>query len=81
MSFSIADLFKVVLLLLNAMAILSERRLLDRVGLASSPTDLNQVQTPAKEGVAQVLRSVRTLLRGPLIILNAVTIIFTMIFG
>ena len=79
MSFSVADLFRAVLLLLNAMAILSERRVLEPMGL--SGTGAITENAGGKESVGQVLRSVRTLLRGPLVVLNAVTIVFTVIFG
>ncbi len=76
MGLSVAELFKIALLLLNAMAILSERRLLEPMGLSGTG-----VADGAKEQVGQVLRSVRMLLRWPLIILNAVTIAFTLVFG
>ena len=79
MSFSVADLFRALLLLLNAMAILSERRVLEPMGL--SGTAAVAENAGGKESIGQVLRSVRTLLRGPLVILNAVTIVFTVIFG
>ena len=86
MSFSIADLFRVALLLLNAMAILSERRLLEPMGLSGNsfgPTlDLDGRPVPnAKDQLGQVLKSVRMLLRWPLIILNIATVVFSLIFG
>ena len=89
MSFSIADLFRVCLLLLNAMAILSERRLLEPYGLGgggASSQSANGLDGPVassggKEGLGQILKSVRTLLRGPLVILNVITIAFSLVFG
>jgi hypothetical protein len=84
MAFSIADLFKASLLVLNALAILSERRLLQPLGLsgeAQANAFDSQQQSPAKAQVSQVLASVRTLLRWPLIILNAITIAFALVFG
>ena len=80
MGFNIADLFRVTLLLLNAMAILSERRLLEPMGLAGTGGGGGD-GGGGKEGLGQVLKSVRTLLRGPLVILNAITILFSLVFG
>lgn len=82
MGFSIADLFRVALLILNAMAIVSEKRVLEPHGLAGNAVAAGDAPVSGgKEGLGQVLKSVRMLFRGPLVILNAVTIVFTIIFG
>lgn len=116
---SIANLFKAILLCLNAMAILSERRFLAPLGLATPNVTAEQQsahnpnrtssnfynedpfgngggngnansgnsvgrfshQSPVKAQVAQLLGSVRMLLRWPLIICNIVMIFFALIFG
>lgn len=107
--FSFANLFQAALLILNAMAILSERRFLAKYGLASASLNEAPVATPLfdqtfgagsafgahsnggqgnsgsnsllKQQVAQLLSSVRMLLRWPLVFLNAATIVFALIFG
>ena len=91
MGLSVADLFKASLLVLNALCIMSERRLLQPLGLAGDTTAAANVNafdpapaggvSPVKQQLSQVLASVRTLLRWPLIILNAITIVFALIFG
>ena len=107
MGFSVADLFRATLLILNALAILSERRFLAPRGLAmvspsegggaasassssfsgggfgdfGSPTSSSGPPTGMKAQAAQLLSSVRMLLRWPLIIANGVTILFALVFG
>lgn len=81
MGLSIAEFFKAALLVLNAMAILSERRVLQPMGLAGTPGAVAGDGTEAKTQIAQVLASVRMLLRWPLIILNGLTVVFILIFG
>jgi immediate early response 3-interacting protein 1 len=105
MGFSLVSMFEAVLLTLNALAILSEKRFLVRYGLASpsvagegvtsTPMMFDQTfsgfspVTPGSAGgssvlkqqIAQLLSSVRMLLRWPLIFLNAATIVFALILG
>jgi hypothetical protein len=105
MGFSVADLFRAILLVLNALAILSERRFLAPRGLAvashsegggngstsahsfggfgdfGSPTSPSGPQSGMKAQAAQLLSSVRMLLRWPLIIANGITILFALVFG
>ena len=115
MGFSVADIFTATLLIVNALAILSERRFLAPMGLANadgagaSPGFNNNGGTGAsgspaffpddgfgspgsgggkaigggelKSQINQLLSSVRMLLRWPLIVLNAVAILFALIFG
>ena len=79
MGFSIGEIFKAALLLLNALAILSERRLLEPWGLTVTAASIGD--GGAKAQLASVLSSIRTLLRWPLIILNVVTTAFALVFG
>lgn len=101
MGFSLVSMFEAVLLILNGLAILSEKRLLSKYGLAGSTAD--PTATPMmfdqtfsgfsstsgnggsssvlKQQVAQLLSSVRMLLRWPLIFMNAATIVFALILG
>lgn len=104
MGFSLVSIFEAVLLTLNALAILSEKRFLGRYGLAGSAPSDGVTTTPMmfdqtfggfspagssssggstvfKQQVAQLLSSVRMLLRWPLIFMNAATIIFALILG
>lgn len=106
MGFSLVSMFEAVLLTLNALAILSEKRFLARYGLASpsagsgdgvttTPMMFDQTfsgfspVTPGSSGgssvlkqqIAQLLSSVRMLLRWPLIFMNAATIVFALILG
>ena len=105
MGFSIASILHAVILVLNALAILSERRFLAKYGLAkvdasltssggsgfgADPTfgggalygghgDVNP--SPLMSQIGQLLSSVRTLLRWPLIFVNTIAIVFALIFG
>ena len=109
MSFSVSDLFRAVLLILNALAILSEKRFLFPLGLSSSTASSTSTPFAAPSGfgfeehnrnvgmfgeaaavpspsqlkvqIAQLLSSVRLLLRWPLIFTNALMIVFALIFG
>lgn len=98
MGFSVADLFRAVLLVLNALAILSEKRFLAPRGLASVTSTDGGAGSPfgggfgdfgsavphqgsVKAQAAQLLSSIRMLLRWPLIIANTVAILFALVFG
>lgn len=108
MGFNLASIFHASLLILNALAILSEKRFLAPRGFVTGQA-VADVSTPimasggfdsafggfggvaaqsnfgggnaVKQQVAQLLSSVRMLLRWPLIFINAATIVFALIFG
>ena len=93
MGFSVGDLFTSSLMFINGLAILSEGRFLAPLGLASTKDagggseerfyfdDAPGRANATKEQIKQVLSSVRTLLRMPLIALNLVTVGFLLVFG
>ncbi|PFH32165.1 Yos1 family protein [Besnoitia besnoiti] len=77
MAFSLLHLVEALLLLLNAAAVLSARRLLRPLNL-----DKPQVGDPGlRSQLSLFLFSVRTYLKFPLVIANIVVIIFEILFG
>nr|OQO28805.1 hypothetical protein B0A51_04250 [Rachicladosporium sp. CCFEE 5018] len=82
--FSVAALFQVPILLINAVAILSEDRFLARVGWsnaqqASEPSfggGSMQDTTSVKYKMMNLINSVRTLMRLPLIGVNVIMMLF-----
>ena len=85
MGFSIADLMKACLLFINALAVLNDKRFLSRYGLGSDAAGLNAFDAGNADSVRNQIRtllaSVRLLLRGPLVIVNFVAIVFALVFG
>ncbi|KAI8821457.1 Yos1-like protein [Fimicolochytrium jonesii] len=80
---SIGTLFYVILLLINAVAILHEERFLARIGLAHSSSQAqfgDQTQT-VKYKIINLISAIRTLLRFPLVAINIVIIVYELIFG
>ncbi|KAB5551398.1 Yos1-like protein [Coniochaeta sp. PMI_546] len=71
-------------LLVNAIAILSEDRFLARIGLSPSSYDPAFGQsgdTSIRAKVVQLIASVRTLMRIPLIVLNTLIIVYELVLG
>ncbi|KAK5134652.1 hypothetical protein LTR08_006308 [Meristemomyces frigidus] len=86
--FSFGGLFQVSILLVNAIAVLSEDRFLARtVGWGSStqnePAFGGGLQDSAsvKSKLINLINSVRTLMRIPLIFINALIIVWAVAFG
>lgn len=85
--FSFGGLFQVSVLLVNAIAILSEDRFLARIGMASTSSPEPafgagaQDNTSIKSKMINLINSVRTLMRIPLIFLNVLIIIWAVAFG
>ncbi|KAH0288570.1 hypothetical protein E4T48_07326 [Aureobasidium sp. EXF-10727] len=83
--FGLGGLFYVSVLLVNAIAILSEDRFLARIGWGSvqqepafgGPAD----NTSVKSKVINLIASVRTLMRIPLIVINTLIIVYELILG
>ncbi|THY72924.1 hypothetical protein D6C94_06245 [Aureobasidium pullulans] len=83
--FNLGGLFYVSVLLVNAIAILSEDRFLARIGWGSTqqepafggPSD----NTSVKSKVINLISSVRTLMRIPLIVINTLIIVYELILG
>ncbi|KAK7542744.1 Yos1-like protein [Phyllosticta citribraziliensis] len=82
--FGLGGLFYVVILLTNAIAVLSEDRFLARIGwgLQAEPA-FGGVQdtTSVKAKMIHLIASVRTLMRGPLIVVNTLIILYEIILG
>ncbi|CAL9734659.1 protein transport protein Yos1p [Monosporozyma servazzii] len=85
MLFGLGRLFYVILLLINAVAVLSEERFLSRIGLGKSSTDASNVfgqqESSTKSKVVQLIGAVQTLLRIPLIGINVLVIIYELLLG
>ncbi len=74
----LGTLFYVCLLLVNAIAILNEERFLAKIGL-SQTAFMNPTSVQAR--LVNVINSVRTLLRFPLIALNVLVIVYELLLG
>ncbi|XP_077989417.1 immediate early response 3-interacting protein 1-like [Glandiceps talaboti] len=82
MAFTIYSLFEAILLMINAVAILHEERFLNKVGWGGDHTVGGFGEDPGmKAQIVNLIRSVRTVMRVPLIILNTVTIVFEVLLG
>mmetsp|Transcript_6903 Transcript_6903/g.10105 ORF Transcript_6903/g.10105 Transcript_6903/m.10105 type:complete len:81 (-) Transcript_6903:28-270(-) len=76
---SIWQLVQAFVLLVNAFAILHEKNVLKKIGLHYSPKSLENGGIKAR--IIHLLHAVRTLLRVPLIFVNIVVIVFSIILG
>ncbi|KXT10962.1 hypothetical protein AC579_7164 [Pseudocercospora musae] len=85
--FSFGGLFQVSILLLNAIAILSEDRFLARIGWGSTSSSSEHSFSHAhgaesvKGKIINLITSIRTLMRIPLIFLNVLIIVWAVAFG
>ncbi|KAF3016136.1 hypothetical protein E8E14_007509 [Neopestalotiopsis sp. 37M] len=85
-SFGLGSFFQIAVLLLNAVAILSEDRFLARVGLSASSHDPAFGAGPGgdqsfKFKLMNMIASVRMLTRGPLILVNILIILYEIALG
>lgn len=87
MFFGLGGLFYISVLLTNAIAILSEDRFLARIGWsASSTTEPAFGAGPGgdqsvKAKIVNLIASVRTLMRIPLIAINTLVIVYELVLG
>ncbi|OQV21119.1 putative Immediate early response 3-interacting protein 1 [Hypsibius exemplaris] len=89
MTFSLYSLLEAGLLVVNAIAILNEERFLKKIGWGREHVQpggayYQQGYAPPQSTKAQIINlvnSVRTVMRFPLIILNAVTIVLLLLAG
>ncbi|CAI4060308.1 SKDZ05G1515 [Saccharomyces kudriavzevii ZP591] len=84
MLFGLGRLFYVILLLINAVAVLNEERFLRRIGLGRSNDEapvFGQDQNTTKSKVVQLIGAVQTLLRIPLIGINVLVIVYELLLG
>ncbi|KAJ2660140.1 hypothetical protein IWW48_003087 [Coemansia sp. RSA 1200] len=70
--FGFGTLLYVIILLLNAVAILNEERFLARIGWARNSAELYGDTESVKAKLINLISAVRTLMRIPLIIVNVV---------
>ncbi|KAG6801671.1 immediate early response 3-interacting protein 1 [Apis laboriosa] len=82
MAFTLWALFEVTVLCLNAVCILNEERFLAKVGWASWQNVQGFGETAtAKSQILNLIKSIRTVARVPLIFLNIITIIVKLVLG
>ncbi|XP_078486839.1 immediate early response 3-interacting protein 1-like [Ciona intestinalis] len=82
MGFSLYSLIEAILLFVNAAAILHEERFLSKIGWGSDHSTGGFGEDPGmKTQLINLIRSVRTVMRVPLIFLNCATILSLLLFG
>ncbi|KAF7408119.1 hypothetical protein HZH68_002957 [Vespula germanica] len=82
MAFTLWSLYEATLLCLNAICVLNEERFLVKIGWASWQNVQGFGEPPTvKSQMLNLIRSVRTVAKVPLIALNILTIIVKMVFG
>ncbi|XP_013145390.1 PREDICTED: immediate early response 3-interacting protein 1 [Papilio polytes] len=76
------NLFEASLLCLNAVCVLHEERFMQKMGWGANVSEQGFVdQSSMKFQILNLVRSIRTVTRIPLIILNILTILFKLLFG
>ncbi|NWV12416.1 IR3IP protein, partial [Ptilonorhynchus violaceus] len=82
MAFTLYSLLQASLLIVNAVAVLHEERFLRHVGWGSDQGIGGFGEEPGiKAQLTNLIRSIRTVMRLPLIALNSITIILLLLFG
>ncbi|KAI9679991.1 MAG: Protein transport protein yos1 [Caeruleum heppii] len=85
MLFGLGNLFYVSVLLVNAIAVLSEDRFLARIGWSAQsfePSFGGSTDTTSiKAKIVNLIASVRTLMRIPLIAINTLVIAYELVLG
>ncbi|NXM79138.1 IR3IP protein, partial [Serilophus lunatus] len=82
MAFTLYSLLQASLLMVNAVAVLHEERFLRHVGWGSDQGIGGFGEEPGiKAQLMNLIRSVRTVMRVPLIALNSITIVLLLLFG
>ncbi|KAF3043275.1 hypothetical protein N0V91_002802 [Didymella pomorum] len=83
-TFGLGGLFYVAVLLINAIAILSEDRFLARIGWTAGAADPGFGQrddASIKARLINLVSSVRTLMRIPLMFINTLMIVYLLVLG
>ncbi|XP_049871756.1 immediate early response 3-interacting protein 1 [Pectinophora gossypiella] len=75
------NLFEASLLCLNAVCVLHEERFMVKMGWGSTQNQGFEDQSSVKFQILNLVRSIRTVTRIPLILLNILTILFKLILG
>ncbi|CAK43936.1 uncharacterized protein An01g08465 [Aspergillus niger] len=77
--------FFVIILLINSLAVLSEDRFLARIGWGRTQNDpafgATYDTTSVKAKTINLIASVRTVMRIPLIVINTIIIVYELILG
>jgi len=84
MGFGIYSLIEAGVLLINALAILNEERFLSKIGWSAngSQDQFSYGEAPGvKTRLIELISSVRTLMRIPLIFVNSLVIVLELLFG
>ncbi|XP_023717985.1 immediate early response 3-interacting protein 1 [Cryptotermes secundus] len=82
MAFTLWNLLEATLLCLNAVCILHEERFLVKMGWGANQNIQGFGEQPSvRSQVFNLVRSIRTVMRIPLIILNILVIVFKLILG
>ncbi|XP_060617208.2 immediate early response 3-interacting protein 1 [Anolis sagrei] len=82
MAFTLYALLQAALLFVNAIAVLHEERFLRRIGWGADQGIGGFGEDPGIKGqLMNLIRSVRTVMRVPLIGVNTVTIVLLLLFG
>ncbi|PYH89392.1 Yos1-like protein [Aspergillus ellipticus CBS 707.79] len=83
--FGLGKLVYVIILLINSLAILSEDRFLARIGWGRTQAEpafgAAYDNTSVKAKTINLIASVRTVMRIPLIVINTIVIIYELILG
>ncbi|KAF7248435.1 hypothetical protein EG68_09307 [Paragonimus skrjabini miyazakii] len=78
--FGIGSLVEAVILLLNAVCILHEKRFLAKIGWATDDKDFGEPSS-VKSQLLNVIHSIRTVMRIPLIGVNVAVIVLKLVLG
>ncbi|KYN15742.1 Immediate early response 3-interacting protein 1 [Trachymyrmex cornetzi] len=82
MAFTLWTLFEAILLCLNAVCVLNEERFLAKVGWASWQNVQGFGEPPtAKSQTLNLIKSIRTVMRVPLIFFNILTLVVKLVLG
>jgi hypothetical protein len=87
MAITLWNLFEATLLCLNAVCVLNEERFLSKFGWGLKNTGAmegfgeNPAVSPTKQQILHLIRSIRTVMKFPLIFLNILVIFFKLITG
>ncbi|NWV16361.1 IR3IP protein, partial [Origma solitaria] len=82
MAFTLYSLLQASLLIVNAVAVLHEERFLRHVGWGSDKGIGGFGEEPGiKAQLTNLIQSIRTVMRVPLIALNSITIVLLLLFG
>lgn len=81
MAFGLYSLLESVLLVINAMAVLNEERFLSKIGWGANQMAGFGEEPGVKQQLLNLVRSVRTVMRIPLIAINSFVIIVKLLMG